>query len=65
MKVIEITPRKLLCGVGPCPAVFKTDRETVIIIGSIPANNDLPQSIRRKMGRGEVAIEIPKGFWEK
>lgn len=65
MKVREITPRKLLCGVGPCPAVFKTDRETVIIIGSIPANNDLPQSIRRKMGRGEVAIEIPKGFWEK
>jgi len=65
MKMREITPRKLLCAVGPCPAIFKTDRETVIIIGSIPANNDLPPCIRRKMGRGEVAVEIPKGFLEK
>jgi hypothetical protein len=65
MKVREITPKKLLCGAGPCPAVFKTDRETIIIVGSIPANNDLPQSIRRKIGRGEVAIEVPKSLLEK
>jgi hypothetical protein len=61
MKAREITQKKaLLCvaGVG-CPSVFETDRKTLIIVGSIPANNDLPANIRRKMGKGEVAVEIP------
>jgi len=65
MKAKEITPKKLLCGVGPCPAVFKTDRKTIIVVGSIPANNDLPPCIRRKMDRGEVAVEIPEGMMVK
>ena len=65
MKAKNITSRKNYCGIGACPSVFETDRETIIIVGSIPANNDLPQSIRRKMGRGEVAVEVPKGLLEK
>ncbi|MFA6536019.1 MAG: hypothetical protein WC250_00140 [Candidatus Paceibacterota bacterium] len=59
MKAKEITPTEARCGVGPCPAVFKTDRNTLIIIGSVPAGSELPRNIRRKMGKGETAIEVP------
>ena len=59
MKAKEITPKEGRCvGIG-CPSVFKTDRKTLIIVGSIPANGDLPRNVRKKMGKGEVAVEIP------
>ena len=60
MKAKEITPKEGRCGVGPCPAVFKTDRKTFIVIGAVPANDDLPSNIRKKMGKGETAVEIPE-----
>jgi len=61
MKAREITQKKVLqcvAGLG-CPSIFETDRKTLIIVGSVPANNDLPANIRRKMGKGEMAVEIP------
>ncbi len=60
MKAKEITPLESRCGVGPCPAVFQTDRNTVVVIGTVLAGNETPENIRRKLGRGEVAIEIPE-----
>lgn len=66
MKAIEITPKGvLLCGALGCSSVFETDRKTIIVVGSVPANNDLPANIRRKMGRGEVAVEIPRNTMPK
>ena len=60
IKVKEVTPAEARCGVGPCPAVFKTDRGTFIIVGSTLANDGLPLAVRRKIGEGEVAVEVPE-----
>ncbi|MFA6294860.1 MAG: hypothetical protein WC666_00360 [Candidatus Paceibacterota bacterium] len=58
MKAKEITPVEARCGVGPCPSIFQTNRGTFLVIGPIPATNDLPRNVRRKIGKGEVAIEV-------
>lgn len=34
MKLTNITPKRLLCPAGGCPAVYETDRQTYLIIGS-------------------------------
>ena len=60
MKAKEITPVSARCGVGPCPSIFQTDRGTFLVIGSIPAVNELPRNVRKKLGKGEVAIEVPQ-----
>lgn len=60
MKAKEITPVAARCGVGPCPSIFQTDRGTFIVVGSIPAANELPRKVRKKLGKGEVAIEVPQ-----
>ena len=62
MKAKEITPAEARCGIGPCPSVFKTDRGTFVVIGSIPALNELPRNIQKKLGKGEVAIEVPQNI---
>ena len=60
MKAKNITPKGAQCGLGPaCPAIFQTDRGTYVIVGSIPAMDDLPRNIRKKVGKGETAVEIP------
>ena len=59
MKAKEITPVEARCGVGPCPSIFKTDRGTFIVVGSVPAGKELPRNVLRKLGKGEVAIEVP------
>lgn len=60
MKAKEITPAAARCGVGPCPSIFQTDRETFLVVGSIPAVNELPRNVRKKLGKGEVVIEVPR-----
>ena len=60
MKAKEITPAEARCGVSPCPSIFKTDRGTFLVVGSIPAAIDLPLNVRKKLGKGEVAIEVPQ-----
>ncbi|MDO8575465.1 MAG: hypothetical protein Q7R78_02065 [bacterium] len=79
IKTIEITPMDARCGVGPCPAIFKTNQqykqynciglgcpsvfktanEMLIVIGSIAEKSKLPKNVLRKIGKGEIAIEIP------
>lgn len=59
IKAKEINKTNVSCGIGACPSVFKTNRGTVIVVGSVPANADLPLSVRKKMGKGEMAIELP------
>lgn len=60
MKAKEITPAEARCAVGPCPSIFQTDRGTFLVVGSIPAVNELPLNVRKKLGKGEVAVEIPQ-----
>ena len=61
MKAKNITSRKNLCiGLG-CPSVFETDRNSFIVVGAVPASNKLPRNVLSKIGKGEVAVEIPGG----
>jgi len=43
-----------------CPSIFKTNHKSLIIIGTIPAMNKLPRNVLRKLGKGELAIEVPR-----
>ncbi|MDE1975585.1 MAG: hypothetical protein KGI49_03725 [Patescibacteria group bacterium] len=61
MKATEITPKEKRCGAGPCPAVFRTESGKILVVGTIPAANELPLNVRRKIGRGETVVEIPPG----
>ncbi len=62
MKLIEITPKSMRCGIGPCPAVFETDRGTYVIIGKQLSSDMIKQFLTEKVGDGETAIEFPKGL---
>ncbi len=57
MKLTNITPKGLLCPAGGCPAVYETERETYLIIGTkVDPEAALPPG---KVGDGEEVIEVP------
>ncbi|MBN1252834.1 MAG: hypothetical protein JXA16_11910 [Bacteroidales bacterium] len=60
LTVIEITPLTFQCGVGVCPSIFKTNRETFILVGKKLNSKDITQEIKNKIGPDEDAVEIPK-----
>lgn len=63
MRLKEITPIVLRCGVGACPAIFETDRGTLIVIGKrIKVDGGL---LEDKVSRDEAAVEIPKEFFPR
>ena len=59
MKLIEITPKQLQCGIGACPAIFETDRGTYVVVGRNLAD-ELPHELRGRVGSHETVIEVPK-----
>ncbi len=60
LRITEVTPSSMHCGIGSCPAIFKTDHDTFIIIGSRLNPRQTKQLFPGKLGSGEVAIEVPK-----
>jgi len=68
MKLIDLTPRSIRCGVGPCPAIYKTERNTFVVIGTILGDREAKKSLQGKIGEGEAAVEVPEkllhGFLE-
>ena len=54
----ELTPEPLQCGVGACPAIFKTNRETYALIGKKLDPKEM--KVDKRVGKDEVLIEIPK-----
>ena len=60
MKIKEITPSSLFCGVGACTSVFETEKETFLIIGKKLDSGDIPNEVRKKIGNDEMIIEVPK-----
>lgn len=63
MKVREITPRHLQCGVGPCPALFETDRGTYVIVGTRLSSKQTDDLMPGKVAPHEEAVEISKEFF--
>lgn len=57
--VRDLTPDTHRCGIGACPAVFETDRGTIVLVGKVLSDTDRAQ-LAERIGEGEVAIEIPR-----
>jgi hypothetical protein len=59
-KLKDITPKAMQCvGIG-CPAIFDRDQKTYVIVGKVLRGRDLPAEFEKRIGAGEIAIEIPK-----
>ena len=59
----EITPKRLQCGVGLCPALFELDDGRIVVIGKVPsADRPLPREISDKVGEDESAVVIPPEY---
>lgn len=58
LKLTDITPAKFACGGSnsSCPAVFKSQEETYVIIGKICDESE--PDLHQRVGLGEIAIEI-------
>ena len=53
----EVTPKDMMCGVGACPAIFKTNKGTYAIVGKTLNAEKL--GIANRIGKNEVLIEVP------
>lgn len=60
MKLTNITPRTVQCGIGACPAIFRTDQGTYVLVGKKVTNPELAT----RVGKDEAAIEVPKFLLE-
>jgi len=59
----EITPKKLRCGVGLCPAIFELDDGKIVIIGKLPiSDSEIPEVILSKVGDGEGIVILPPEY---
>ena len=63
MKLKEITPKQLRCGAGPCPAVYASDRGTLVIVGKKVSKEYLNKLLPGKVAPDEEGIELPKEFF--
>jgi hypothetical protein len=55
----DITPQKMRCGWGACPAVYELDNDTVLIIGAKPSS-ELGDALKDKVSPDEFAIVVSK-----
>lgn len=61
-KLTEITPEPFLCAVGPCPAVFDTGEETLVIVGKKLSAEDRSLLPPGKVAPDEDVIAVPAGM---
>ncbi len=61
MKTVEIA---ISCVIGSCPAIFKTDKQTHVIVGKLIKTDFLTPQISKRINHGEVAIEVPNSIFE-
>ena len=60
MKLEDITPQKMSCGLGACPAIFESEQGSFFLIGRKVDKAEVSQDILSRIGIGEVLIEIPE-----
>jgi len=60
MKVKDITPTQFSCGVGACPAVFRTDQGTFLLVGRALTSSEIARLIPGRVSVNERAVEIPE-----
>ena len=58
MKIIqEITPKSFQCVLAACPAIFKTNKGSYVLIGKKINAKEL--GVAKRVGKGEILVEIP------
>ena len=62
MKVTDITPAVHFCGIGMCPAVYKTDRGTLLVVGKSRKPSECSADLDGRVGPDEELVEIPIGI---
>ncbi len=62
LKLIEVTPKEYQCVIGACASVFKTNRNTYILIGKQIDKIEYNSLLNQKVGFGETAIELPQAI---
>lgn len=62
MKIEDITPPEYRCAIGACPAVFRTDRDTLVIVGRVLSAAETHGMLPGRISSDEGAIEIPIGL---
>jgi hypothetical protein len=65
MKIYDITPLEYRCLVGACPAVFRTDRASLLIVGRLLTDDEKRALAELSVGDGETVIEVPTGLLAK
>ena len=65
MKIREITPKEYQCIVGACPAVFQTDRGSILIVGRVLTEDERGRLPEIAVGKGEAVVEVPTGLLSK
>jgi|WetSurMetagenome_2_1015567.scaffolds.fasta_scaffold906389_1 hypothetical protein len=55
----DITPKKLRCTFGACPAVYELDNDTIVIVGAKPSS-ELGDALKGKISPDEFAIVVSK-----
>lgn len=63
MKLIEITPKELRCAASFCPAVYKSDRGTFVVIGKRLTASQTKKHLNGRVSAKEEAIEISRDFF--
>ena len=57
----DLTPDELKCGpVLGCPAVYELDDGSILVVGKAVQLNDLPLSVRGRIGEGEGPVIVSK-----
>lgn len=56
--ITDITPAKQKCGLGSCPAMFKTGNGTYIVVGKRVEPTEYI-GLDGRVGPDEAAVEVP------
>ena len=62
MELEEITPPALRCGIGVCPALFKTDHGSVLVVGRRLSEEEVQQDLAGRVGVDEWVVEVPQSL---
>lgn len=63
MQLHNLTPRKLRCRFGACPAVYRLDDGRLAIIGK-RAEIDIDTQLKEKVGSDEELIVLSEDFFK-
>jgi hypothetical protein len=61
---LEITPTNLRCGIGACPAVFKTPAGSLVIVGRSLSSGERGGFLAGRIAPDETAVEIDAALVE-